>query len=200
MSKLSLPERILREASALPEGTPLSAKALLHLGERAAIDQALLRLARAGKLMRAGRGIYVRPIETRFGRRAPAPAALVASLTKERGETVAPSGATAANALGLSTQMPTTMVYLTSGRTRRLKVGAEQIELRHAPAWQFTLADRPAGAAIRALAWLGPERAESALPIIAEKIGPEEVSALLRARPNLPNWLAARVSALRPNG
>jgi len=47
---------ILNFAAKLPEGTPIAAKSLLHLGNRAAVDQALSRLARSGKLIRAGRG------------------------------------------------------------------------------------------------------------------------------------------------
>ncbi len=37
----SLPKRIMAHADGLPEATPLCPGALLHLGKRAAIDQAL---------------------------------------------------------------------------------------------------------------------------------------------------------------
>ena len=57
----------MEHGNGLPEGTPVVAKELLHLGSRAAVDQALSRLVRRGTLMRAGRGIYVRPVESRFG-------------------------------------------------------------------------------------------------------------------------------------
>ena len=67
----SLPSRIMEHAEALPEATPLCPGSLLHLGNRAAVDQALSRLARAGKLLRICQGVYMRPIETRFGIRAP---------------------------------------------------------------------------------------------------------------------------------
>ena len=45
----SLSKRIMEHASSLPEGTPSCAGALLHLGSRAAVDQALSRLARSEK-------------------------------------------------------------------------------------------------------------------------------------------------------
>ena len=51
-----LKEAVLRHARNQPEGVPLTAKGLLHLGSRAAIDQTLSRLARSGDLLRAGRG------------------------------------------------------------------------------------------------------------------------------------------------
>ena len=53
MQRLS--EQILVHAEGLPEGAPVSAKGLLHLGNRAAVDQALSRLVERGRLIRAGR-------------------------------------------------------------------------------------------------------------------------------------------------
>src|SRR3970040_351564 len=115
-------EEVLKHASQMPEGRPLAAKELLHLGSRAAVDQSLSRLARSGKLLRAGRGVYVKPVESRFGTRAPMSMKVVEELAAKRGETIAPHGAVAANALGLTTQVPTREVYLTSGPTRPLKL------------------------------------------------------------------------------
>lgn len=54
-----LTEAILHRTNSLPEGAPVIAKMLLHLGTRPAIDQSLSRLARRGKLLRAGRGMYL---------------------------------------------------------------------------------------------------------------------------------------------
>ena len=52
----SLPHRIVEYAATLPEGAPLCPSALLHLGNRAAVDQALSRLAHRGELLRTARG------------------------------------------------------------------------------------------------------------------------------------------------
>ena len=93
----SLSKRILDEVATLPEATPIYAKALLHLGKRAAVDQALSRLARRGQLPRVGRGLYLRPIETRFGTRAPSVETVLEALKTEGGEMIAKSGASAAN-------------------------------------------------------------------------------------------------------
>ena len=54
-----LAEQIMERVRALPEGAPVAAKGLLHLGSRAAVDQALSRLVRRGRLVRAGRGVYM---------------------------------------------------------------------------------------------------------------------------------------------
>ncbi len=195
-----LAARIMDCANRLPEGTPVAAKELLHLGNRDAVDQTLSRLVRRGKLMRAGRGIYIRLIESRFGARLPEAAKVVEAIAAQRGERVAPHGAAAANELGLTTQVPVRQVYLTSGPSRKLKLGAQVIELRHVPAWQLVLPGRPAGAAIRALAWLGPKRTSEALQTLRRKLPPLELQAVVSARGGLPTWMAQEVSTLASNG
>lgn len=188
-----LTEQILEHAKQLPEGTPVAAKSLLHLGNRAAVDQALSRLAERGRLLRAGRGVYLLPVTSRFGTRAPSLEQAVEALAAQRGEVIVSSGAAAANSLGLTTQVPVRSVYLTSGRTRKMNLGKQILELRHAPRWQLALAHRPAGQAVRALAWLGPESAESALQTLKRKLPPAAFSELVAAAPQLPTWLARSV-------
>jgi len=189
-----LTEEILEHSRTVPEGALLTAKGLLHLGQRAAVDQALSRLARRGKLLRAGRGLYVRPVESRFGARAPTTEKVVAGLAELRGETVASHGAAAANALGLTSQVPVRSVYLTSGPSRTLRLGRQSVEMRHAPAWQLVLAGRPAGEILRALAWLGPSKAEGALVTLRRTLPASDLQALAKAAPLLPTWLAQQVS------
>ena len=188
-----LTERVIEYARRLPEGTPVAAKNLLHLGNRAAVDQALSRLAGRGQLMRAGRGVYLLPVTSRFGTRAPSVELAVEALAAQRGEVIVPSGAAAANILGLTTQVPVRSVYLTSGRTRRMNLGKQVVELRHAPRWQLAMAQRPAGEAVRALAWLGPEKAAAALVALKGKLSPAAFSELVAAAPQLPTWLARSV-------
>lgn len=188
-----LTEQILAYAEGLPEGVPVAAKSLLHLGNRAAVDQALSRLAERGQLIRAGRGVYLRPVASRFGVRPPSVEQAVAALATQRGEVIVPSGAAAANALGLTTQNPVRSVYLTSGRSRTMNLGKQVVELRHAPRWQLALADRPAGQAVRALAWLGPEKAEGALRTLKRKLPPPAFGELVAAAPQFPTWLARSV-------
>lgn len=191
MSRLT--EQILTHTAGLPEGAPVAAKSLLHLGNRAAVDQALSRLAERGQLIRAGRGVYLHPIASRFGMRTPSVEQAVKALANQRGEIIVSNGAAAANALGLTTQVPVRSVYLTSGRSRKMNLGKQVVELRHAPRWQLTLADRPAGEAVRALAWLGPEKAETALKTLKSKLPPGAFGELVAAAPQFPTWLAQSV-------
>jgi hypothetical protein len=186
----SLSEQILAHSARLPEGVPVCAKGFLHLGNRAAVDQALSRLTETGRLIRVGRGVYLRSVATRFGTRAPSVEQSIQALATLRGETIVVSGAAAANALGLTTQVPVRSVYLTSGRSRTLRYGNQTVELRHAPRWQLVLPNRSAGDAVRALAWLGPDRADHALRLLKAKMPVKVFGELASIAPQLPTWLA----------
>jgi hypothetical protein len=187
-------EKILSEAETLPEGALISAKEFLHLGSRAAVDQALRRLKERNELMSIDRGVYVRPVKTRFGTRAPAAEKVIERFAATRAETVVAHGAAAANSLGLTTQVPTKLVYLTSGRNRKLKLGAQVIEMRHAPQWMLLPSHRAAGEAVRALEWIGERRAPEALTVLKQKLSPSTVDELVALRPVLPTWMSKSIS------
>ena len=120
----TLSKQLLTLASGLPPGSPLVVKTLLHLAGRAALDQSLARLAKRGQLLRVGRGAYVLPVASRFGAHAPSASQMTDGLTAQHGETIVTHGAAAVNALGLTTQVPMRTVYLTSGVSRTLQLGA----------------------------------------------------------------------------
>ena len=184
----------MEHAESLPEAAPLRPAALLNLGKQAAVHQALSRLARSGHLMRICQGVYVRPIETRFGVRAPRVANVIAALSQMWGETIVPCGGAAANCLRLTTQTPVRTVYLTSGPNRRLHFGTSIVEMRHAPRWQLAAPHRRAGDVIRALAWLGPEEVEDGLEVVLPTLSETDRDELAAARTVMPIWMAEPVS------
>ncbi|MDR1276026.1 MAG: type IV toxin-antitoxin system AbiEi family antitoxin domain-containing protein [Candidatus Accumulibacter sp.] len=189
----TLPETILRHARSRSEGGVLSPKEFLHLGSRSAVDQAFSRLAKVGMLLRVARGAYAAPIPSRFGSRAPAPGKVVKALAERSGEIVVPHGASAANVLGLTRQVPVREVYLTSGPTRKLKFGGSEVLVKHAPRWMLALGARPAGAAVRALAWIGSTHAGESLANLHRSLPRSEWQALVSARAMLPAWMAQAI-------
>jgi len=91
-------------------------------------------------------------------------------------------------------------VYLISGRSRRLKLGAQTVEFQHASIWQLIFPGRVAGDVVRALAWLGPEKAGEAIGKLRTKLPPSELEEVAAARARLPTWMAQEVSALVTHG
>ena len=190
----TLPRQIMQQAVESPEGVLLCPNTLLHLGNRAAVDQALSRLARRGELMRVCQGVYVRPTQTRFGPCPPAIEKVIESLSSMWGETIVPCGGALANALGLTTQVPIRSVFLTSGRSRNLTFGQLVVELRHAPRWQLAAPYRPAGDVVRALAWLGPEEIKENLERLGKRLSSQDLAELAAIRAVMPAWIAGPIS------
>jgi hypothetical protein len=187
-------EEILKEVENLPEGAVIRAKEFLHLGTRDAVDQAIKRLKQRNELMRIYQGAYVRPIKTRFGVRAPAPEKVVEGIAAASAETIVAHGAAAANSLGLTTQVPIKLVYLTSGRTRSFKLGAQVVELKRSPQWKLLPLHRAAGEAVRALDWIGEHRAAEALTTLKHKLPESTIQELIALRPALPAWMSKSIS------
>lgn len=190
----TLPEAILDHSRQLPEGGMLMPKEFLHLGSRAAVDQAFSRLAKAGLLMRAARGLYVAPVTSRVGARAPAVEKTVQSLAQKTQDVITDSGARAANGLGLTTRVPVRTVFLTSGRGRTLTLGKAKVEIRRAPKWMLLLGATRPGAVIRALAWLGEAHISGAMEKLRKLLSPKDWQELSSVRHLLPSWLAMSIS------
>lgn len=192
-------------AEGLPEGAVIHAKALLHLGNRAAVDQALSRLAKREQLLRIYRGFYVRLLESSFeslpGKYPPSVHLVTKHFAHAVGESVVPNPSATANVLGLTTQNPIRIIYITSGQSRWLKFGdSRSVELRHAPRWYFNVGDRLSGRALRVAGWEGPRNAANILYRLKNELSPSDLREMAAARPKLPSWLAKEVTKFVANG
>lgn len=154
-----LTDKIVGIISRAPEDTPFSASDFLRLGSRAAVDQALSRMVRRGRLHRVGRGLYTMPrVSALTGRPVTAsPDAVARTLARKLGMRLLPSGEYAANLLGLSTQVPAKLVYLTDGRARTVRIGPHIIVFRHGSPRTMAVTGRVAPLVFQALRYLGRE-------------------------------------------
>lgn len=192
-----LAERILAHARRKPKGTPLQAKGLLRFGSRSAVSRALSRLSGRDDLFRIARGVYVLPIEGRYGKYSPSIYDTVNALAEQQGFLVSRTGADAANALGLSTQVPMKEIFLTTGRPLRLSFRKHRVELRPAPRWKVALGDSKAGLAIRALDdLLGPDAVKRAVRKLKGVLDDADREELVRAIPEVPESLSGPVREL----
>jgi hypothetical protein len=189
----TLPESIVEHSRRLPEGGLLSPKDFLHLGSRAAVDQALSRLAKAGQLIRATRGLYLASTTDQGKQAPPSMDIVVSALASKNQEEIALDGARSAKMLGLSAQVPDGEVFLTTGRTRTLQVGEVTAQIRHAPRWMLALGATTAGAVIRALAWLGEQRIGEVMELLRKQLTSIDWKALSSVRSLLPSWMALAI-------
>jgi len=149
-------EKILKRLSK-KQGEALPVRDFLDLGNRAAVAQALSRLARQQKIRRVGRGLYEMP---RIGKLlnkpvVQSPDELVRAWARKNGLRVVPSGAYAANLLGLTTQVPAKIIYYTNGRTRSLTLGPYSIKLLNRGPKTMDVKGRLAPLVFQALRHLG---------------------------------------------
>lgn len=98
------------------------------------VSKILSLLASYNVLERLAKGIYYKPIVTEYGNVYPSAEKIVHAIAEHEHTEILPTGESALNALGLSTQVPMKPVYLTTGSPRVITVGRKQIRLkRRAP-------------------------------------------------------------------
>jgi hypothetical protein len=74
-------------------------------------------------VIRAGLGVYLLLVTSRFGTLWPSVEQAVEAIAAQRGEVIVPSGAAAANSLGVTTQVPVQSVYLTPDQAEPRSIG-----------------------------------------------------------------------------
>jgi hypothetical protein len=99
------------------------------------------------------------------------------------------SGARAANALGLSTQVPAQSTYLTDGPSRRVVLGKRVVDLRHASPKHLIAPGSPAGTVVQALRHVGPVRAADVAQVAARRLSANDKKTLASTAVQAPAWM-----------
>lgn len=116
---MTISDTILRRIRAKQRGWVFTPKDFLDVGSRAAVDQTLSRLAKSGVIRRLDRGLFDYPKKHPIlGMLSPAADKVAQAITSKTGDKAMPSGAMAANMLGLSTQVSAKPVFVTNGKSR----------------------------------------------------------------------------------
>lgn len=123
---------ILRRIRAKKRGWVFTPKNFIDIAKRSAIDVTLYRLAKQGIIRKLDKGIYDFPyIHPKLGALAPKPDDLAKAIASKTGDTVQPSAASAANQLGIDTQVPAKPAYITSRSSVKRDIANYPIVLRH---------------------------------------------------------------------
>jgi hypothetical protein len=127
-------------------------------GTEDAIKKALSRLAQKGVLKRLSHGIYYIPkFDPVLGELRPGAEDVVKMLAKKEKIRVRPAGAYALHRLGLTTQVPTKLVYITDGHPRLFKLGKLQIKFKATTPKKLSTIGKISSLLIQALEEIGPE-------------------------------------------
>jgi len=174
----------------------------MDLGSRTAIGLALMRYLRAGAICQLARGLYEVPrTHPKLGKLAPSTEAIAEALAGRHAIRLQPTGAYAANVLGLSDQVPVRMVFLTDGPTRRVKIGRREIVLKRTTPRNMATAGGTGGIVIQALRWLGQRHVdEKVISRLRGDLKPEDRAALVKDAHLAPAWIGAIFHRLAAEG
>ena len=183
--------KIKRRIAAKGRGTVFVPGDFLDIGSRAAVDQALSRLASQGVIRRLARGVYDYPKQSRrLGELSPDTDTVARAIARKDSHVVEVSPARAANMLGLTTQVPAKAVYLTSGPSRVRQIGRQSIILRKAAAKNLVGAGRPTGIVFQALRYFGKNGVDDAVVAkIARSLDADTCAKLVRDAVKAPVWI-----------
>lgn len=121
----STKDNILKKIKSVKTRSIFFTEDFREFGSPAAVKTALHRLVQNKVLHRLGRGIYAKPNYSKFINKETLPSfeKIAVAIAQRDNARIIPTGSYALNALGLSTQVPMRIVYLTDGTPRRIKVG-----------------------------------------------------------------------------
>ena len=130
------------------------------LTRRSAIDLALHRLVRKGEIRRVVRGLYDYPRFSALLNQELSPNIdqTAQALARKFGWRIQPSGPTAQNLLGLSTQVPARIVYLSDGPDRSYRIGNTALVFEHTALKEAGFKRPESGLIVQALKSSGQDR------------------------------------------
>jgi len=100
----------------------------LEIGNYDTVRKSLQRLVKKGSLVRLSKGIYYRPkYDKLLGLVYPSAEQIAIAMAQRDKSRIIPTGLYAMYRLGLTTQIPMNVVYLTDGSARKIKIGKQTI-------------------------------------------------------------------------
>ncbi|HUX58966.1 MAG TPA: DUF6088 family protein [Bacteroidales bacterium] len=157
---LNIEIQILNRIRKAGRGVLFFNDSFIAFGTPEAVRQALARLVKAGELERVATGIYVRPqIDSIVGKVIPGIEEIARAIAKRDKARIIPTGIFALNRLGLSTQVPMNVVYLTDGAQRKIKIGNRVISFKKTVPKNVASVGEISGLVIQALRTIGKDKA-----------------------------------------
>ena len=163
----------------------------LDLGSRTAVAQALVRLVRAGTILRLARGLYNYPEKHPTLGDLPANYERIAQALAGRDNLrIQPSGAYAANLLGLTEQVPARIIFLTDGSNRTVEINKQQLVLKRTTPKNMATAGRVSGLVIQALRYLGQDNVDDKIiGILKKRLSSDDKRQLINDLRFAPVWI-----------
>ncbi|MCG8483130.1 MAG: type IV toxin-antitoxin system AbiEi family antitoxin domain-containing protein [Clostridia bacterium] len=174
-----------------PKGVLLFPQDFAKYGNSAAVRKALQRLREKGIIRQVAHGIYVRPKTNEFVEEVmPTAEEIAKGIAKRDKIKMIPTGTYALNALGLSTQVPLNLVFLTDGAARIIKIGNRTIKLKKTTPKNLLAKGKISVLVIQALRKIGKNNVtEDELKMIIELLKQEDNKNIIHDITLVPEWI-----------
>ena len=188
----SVSSMVLNKIYGMGRGWTFSAIDFSSFGSRSAIDLALHRLFKKRTIRRVIRGIYDYPpysnmLQTELS---PDIDQVAQALARKFGWRIQSSGPAALNLLGLSTQVPSRMVYLSDGPNRSYNIGTHTIAFKHTALKETKFKVRESTLIVQALKSLGPQRiTPEVVTKIRRQLDPKLHAKILKDTKTATGWV-----------
>ncbi len=155
------------------------------------VGSILSELTTEGMLVKIAHGIYAKPRKSRFGVVLPSVDKVVQAIATRDNAKILPSGMTALNSLGLSTQVPMNYTYLTTGSERTINLSNRKVVLKRGVPKNFCYGTRLISLLVQALKAMKKENVgESELNIIRQLVLKEtNKETLVKDVDMMPAWM-----------
>lgn len=190
---LSTDDKIEQKVERLKPGAIVFTEDFQSLGSSGAVAIALHRMAKKGLLKTLARGIYTKPKFSEFlGQEVlPTTEEVALAIAKRDKARIMPTGVHAQNILGLSTQVPLKLVYLTDGSPRKITIGNRTIQFKKTTPKNLALKGVISKLVVQALKEIGKGKAtDQELQKINELLKKEDSKDLKHDIALAPQWVA----------
>ena len=187
----SIDDKVVVKISKARRGSLFFIDDFLSFGSAKAVAKALERLVEKGDVSRVARGIYARlEIDPILGELKPTTETIAHAISKRDKARIVPTGILALNALGLSTQIPMNVVYLSDGAARKIDIGRRKIIFKKSTPKNLAAIGKISRLVIQALKEIGKDKVtEMEIEIILEKLAKEEPHRLEHDIKLAPEWI-----------
>lgn len=154
----SVQSRIENEIKSMKRGSILFPSNFDDIGNVEVVKKSLLRLENKNFLIRLAHGIYLYPKQDKIlGILYPTIEEIALAIAERDKARIIPTGTTALNKLGLSTQIPMNIVFLTDGAPRSIVVGKRTIKFKRTSPKNLAVKGEVTSLIIQALKEIGKD-------------------------------------------
>jgi len=191
MKRPQIENRIAEALRTCPKGSVLFVSDFLEYGNSESVKKALLRLKEKEILIRLAHGIYLYPkIDKELGTLYPSTEEIAKAIARRDKARIVPTGVQALNKLGLSTQLPMKVVYLTDGAARTINIGKRTIVFKKTSPKNLLVKGEISGLAIQALKTIGQNKVdEKTIEKIQANLKNEKKENIINDAKLSPAWI-----------